>query len=156
MIELINSNILTAQLLAIPKNIRVAVETKAMKEIGKIAVDALRANNTANETGALKYSFKSDVVKNKDADVIIGRTGVDSKLVWNVSRNKQGKKTIKQSKDKTGPKNTRRRPAKYWHFLELGTKNKIQPANLIEKVQQIIATRAQEIIANAVTEALNK
>lgn len=153
MIELINSDMLAAQLLAIPQNIRSAIETKAMREAEKLLVGELRAA-TPEETGALKKSYTGVTRKYQGGNVIVGLAGADYDYVGTVSRNKTGKKTFKR--DKNAAAGNRRRPAKYLHFIERGTKRGVNATNFLKKTAERLAGQFQQILENAVQEALNK
>ena len=121
-IELIGAEILTAKMLTLPQDIRVAVEKTALKEANEILVDALKQGAAGHyDTGALKSSFTHDIRKCKGDNVVMGRVGVDYNVVGTVVRNKQGNKQFKKTKNATGNK---RRPAKYFHIVNLGTKDR--------------------------------
>jgi hypothetical protein len=97
-IDLINADMLSAQLLSIPQKIRDTVERKALTEINKLVVRTL-ASNVPSETGALKRSLGSQIRKFKDGNVMFGLVGPDYDYVGNVGRNESGKKTFIRFKD---------------------------------------------------------
>jgi hypothetical protein len=152
-IELIGSDILAAQLLGIPQKIRTAIETTAMKEAGKLVAGTLQQNIAAaglQGTGALQKSIKQDVRVGRGGSVVIGRVGADNNFV----------KT-----DKSGKK---RRPAKYYHLVNLGTKPRqvnfgkkrdrgsVTGMNFKEQTEQQTADQVQQILVKTVQEALNQ
>jgi hypothetical protein len=75
-IEVINSDMLTAQLSLIPRRIRTAIERQALTEASELAVEALRAN-TPEETGALRRSLAFDIRKWHGGTVVAGIIGAD-------------------------------------------------------------------------------
>ena len=118
--ELIGSQVLAAKMLTLPRDIRVAVEKTAMKEANELLVDALKQGAAGHyKTGALKSSFTHDIRKCKGDNVIMGRVGVDYNVVGTATRNKTGRKVFKKNK-----KATRIRPAKYFHLVNLGMKDR--------------------------------
>ena len=135
-VELINADIVMARLLGMPSKIRETVERKALVEANKLAIGRLR-ENTPTETGALKKSFKYDIRKWKGGNVLAGIVGADNDYVSTDGRNKK-----------------RRRPAKYLHLVDLGTKNKVEARKFREKTAREIAPQVQQILENAVHEAL--
>jgi hypothetical protein len=150
-IELVGSDILAAQLLAIPQRIRTAIETTAMKEAGKLVSETLQQNISSavlQGTGALQKSIKHDVRNYRGGELVIGRVGADNNFVKNT---KNGKK---------------RRPAKYFHLVNLGTQSRttkdgkdrgsVTGVNFKEKTEQQTADQVQKILENAVQEALNQ
>ncbi|MCL2710769.1 MAG: hypothetical protein FWE95_07800 [Planctomycetaceae bacterium] len=55
---------------------------------------------------------------------------------------------------RTPSKGNVRRPAKYLHLVNLGTKQGAPALHFIEKTQEQLADQVRQIIANAVQEAL--
>ncbi|MCL2710768.1 MAG: HK97 gp10 family phage protein [Planctomycetaceae bacterium] len=96
-IELINADFLRAQLLQIPQKIRVAVETKAVREASQLIVGRFR-ENAPSETGALRRSLKFDVRKYRGGNIVVGIVGADYDYVGTVSRNKQGRLRFERTK----------------------------------------------------------
>ncbi|MDR0328195.1 MAG: hypothetical protein LBI05_07875 [Planctomycetaceae bacterium] len=125
-VELINADLVTARLLAIPQKIREAVERTALSEANKLAVGRLRAN-APSESGALKKSFVYDIRKYKGGNVLAGIVGADYDFVGAVIRepSKNGSKLKFTHKKKWTMRHEffgrMRRPAKYLHLVELGT-----------------------------------
>ena len=149
-IELINADIVTAHLLAIPQKIRTAVETKAIQEANKLVLGKYRENAPA-ATGALRQSLKFDTRKYRSGNIVVGFVGADNKFVGTVERNKKGKKVFKRNQNATS---NRRRPAKYLHLANLGTKQGAKALRFKEKTEEQVASQVQQILANAVQEAL--
>ena len=157
-IELIGGQVLTAKMLTLPRDIRVAVEKTAMKEANEMLAGALKQASLKHvDTGALKSSFKHDIRKCKGDNVIIGRVGVDYNVVGTVTRTKNGKKRFKKDKNATGKK---RRPAKYYHLVNNGftTKNgkTIAGSGFREEVFSRYAPVIERLFERAVEEAFNK
>jgi len=90
-IELINTDIVTAQLLGIPAKIRETIERQAIHRANVSAVGTLR-QNTPVETGALRKSFKYDIRKYKGGDVIVGLSGADYDYVGTVQRTRAARR----------------------------------------------------------------
>ena len=149
-IELINADIVAAHLLAIPQKIRVAVETKAVREASKVIVGQFRQNAPV-ETGALQKSLKFDVRKYRGGNIVVGLIGADNDFVGTVERNKKGKKVFKRNQNATA---NRRRPSKYLHLVNLGTKRGVPALHFKEKTEEQVAGQVQQILTNAVQEAL--
>ena len=162
MIELVNSAVLTAQLLAIPEKIRVAVERKAVDDATKLIVGTLRQNAPA-ETGALAKSFNRLIRGYQSGRVLVGLAGADYGYVGSVVRNKKGKKVFKRNNDAAA--GNRRRPAKYLHLVTLGTQMRQTQAgqnrgsvigqDFVKQTQEQLTGQIQQIFTDAVQEALN-
>jgi len=164
-IELINADIVAAHLLAIPEKVRGAVEKKAVREASQLIVGKFRENSPV-DSGALRRSLKSDVRQYRGGKIIVGLIGADDDYVGSVIRNKSGKRVFKKSKTVTG--SSVRRPAKYLHLVNLGTQDRNTKAGenrayvgkhfdgmkFKEKTQEQIAGQVQQILADAVQEAL--
>ena len=161
-IELINTDIVTAQLLGIPAKIRETIERQAIHRANVSAVGTLR-QNTPVETGALRKSFKYDIRKYKGGDVIVGLSGADYDYVGTVQRNKSGKKVFKRNKD--APDNNRRRPAKYLHLMELGTQQRttrsgknrgsVTGTHFVKDTAEQLTPQFQQMLIDAVDNALS-
>ena len=161
MIDLVNSEILAAQLLAIPQKMRIAIEKKAVYEANKLIVGTLRQNAPA-ETGALAKSFRSEIRPYQNGRVIVGLSGADYDYVGSVVRNKKGKKVFKRNKDAV---NNVRRPAKYLHLVTLGTQQRKTQAgqnrgsvtghDFVKQTQEQLTGQIEQIFTNAVQEAFN-
>jgi len=149
-IELINVDVVAASLLAIPAKIREAVERKALNEANKLAIGRLRTNAPA-ETGALKNSFVYDIRKYKGGAVFAGIVGADNHYVGTVQRNKKGQKTFQRNRNATSHV---RRPARYIHLVELGTRRGVPATHFREKTAAEIAPQVQKIFEDAIQEAL--
>jgi hypothetical protein len=115
-----------------------------------LVVGKFRENAPA-ETGALRRSLKFDVRKYRGGNIVVGLIGADNEYVGTVERNKKGKKTFKRTQTATGKK---RRPSKYLHLVELGTKHGVRAQRFKERTQEQVAGQVQQILANAVQEAL--
>ena len=147
-IELVGADILTAKLLSLPNKIRQKIEKEAIREANQLLAGTLRQNiaATAVETGALEKSIKHDVRTHKGGNEIVGRVGADRDYV-------------KVHKGK------RRRPAKYIHLVNLGTKQrktkaghnrgKTQGMFFREKTAEQHKATIQKLFEKAVNEALN-
>jgi len=149
-IELINADIVAAHLLQIPQKLRVAVETKAVREASQLVVGKFRENAPA-ETGALRRSLKFDVRKYRGGNIVVGLIGADKDYVGTVERNKKGKRTFKRTKTATGKV---RRPSKYLHLVNLGTNHGVRAQHFKERTEKQVAEQVRQILANAVQEAL--
>jgi hypothetical protein len=154
-LEIIGADSLVAQLLAIPRNLRTAIEKTAMQEAGKHVADTLR-QNAPKETGALQKSFKHIVRNYRGNNIVVGLAGVDKKFVGTVERNKKGKKVFKKSKNAEGK---RRFPAKYLHLVDLGWQPKgdgkrVDGLRFREQTTQQVAGDVERILTYAVQEAL--
>jgi len=150
-IELINSDLVTAQLLGIPQRVRTAIEKEAVKHANTIAVSMLRQSAPV-ETGALRKSFKYDIRTYKGGSVVVGLAGVDKNYVGTVERNKKGKKVFKRNPNAAGKK---RRPAKYLHLVELGTKKGVTGTHFVQKTAEQLTPQFQQILTEAVEKALS-
>lgn len=158
-IELVNSATVQAYLLAIPREIRRKVEREALTEAGKFAVGQLK-ENAPSETGALKKSLAYDIRQYKGGNVLATLVGAKNDYVGTVQQNKKGKKVFKRNADAS---QQNRRPAKYYHLVNLGTKERttkdgknrgsVPATNFREKTMQEIAARVQQILENAVYKA---
>ena len=148
-IDLINADTVSARLLAIPEKLRQAVEREALGEANKLAVGRLR-ENAPSETGALKKSLVYDIRKYKGGNVLAGIIGANNDYVGTVSRNKSGKKVFNRG---DSPR-MNRRPAKYFHLVELGTKNNVPATHFRKKTAEEIAPQVQQILEKAIEQAL--
>ncbi|MCL2710279.1 MAG: hypothetical protein FWE95_05310 [Planctomycetaceae bacterium] len=163
-LEVIGAQVLTAKMLELPRDIRLAVEKTAMKEASEILVDSLRQASLRHvDTGALKSSFKHDIRKTKDGNAVIGKVGVDYNVVGTVERSKKGKRVFKKNKAASGKI---RRPAKYYHLLLKGTQDRTTKAghnrgimpecNFRDEVFARHAVFIQRLFEKAAEEALKK
>jgi hypothetical protein len=73
-IELQGSDVLAAQLLALPEKVRNAVEKKAVIQVNQAAAEILRKNVPA-DTGTLRQSVGSVVRSYKNGRIVVGITG---------------------------------------------------------------------------------
>jgi len=155
-IELINSNRVIAELLAIPKQARRVIEQTAMKEANKLVAGTLK-ENVPVETGALKKAITHDIRKYRGGNVLVGLVGADYDYVGSVVRNKKGKKTFKKNKNATG---NVRRPAKYLHLVNLGTQQRqtqagqnrgsVTGTHFREKTTEQLAPQIEQILSDAI------
>jgi hypothetical protein len=116
--------------------------------------------NAPSETGALKKSFVYDIRKYKGGNVLAGIVGANYDYVGTVQRNKSGNKVFKRNKNATA----NRRPAKYFHLVELGTQQRqtkdgknrgsVTATHFREKTAEEIAPQVQQILENAIERAL--
>jgi hypothetical protein len=158
-IEIIGSSGVIAGLLAIPQQARRALERTVLKDANELVVDALRARIAAEstETGALKKSITSDIRKYKGGNVLVGLVGAKYDYVGTVQRNKSGKKVFK--KNKNAAENVRR-PANYFHFVELGTQTRqtkdgknrgsVTGTHVRDKVMAQLASQIETMLSDAV------
>ena len=165
-IELIGAHVLAAKMLSLPDAIREAVERSAIKEANELVADQLKATirQEASETGALEKSIRHDIRKTKDGNALIGRIGADSNYVGTVEQNKKGKKVFKKNKNAAG-KNVRR-PAKYYHLMNLGTQDrqtqaghkrgKVNALNFREKTLERLAPIIERLFEKAANDALKQ
>ena len=165
-LELIGAEVLTAKMLSLPHDIRTAVEKSALKEANELVVDALRGRIATefHDTGALSQAVKHDIRKTKDGNALIGRVGIDYNQVGTVTRNSKNKRVFKKNKNATG--NNVRRPARYWHLMNLGTQGyttetrkkpgAIKGKNIREEVITQLAPLIEKLFENAANEALRK
>jgi len=143
--EIIGTEALVGQLLAIPRNLRTVIEKTVMQEAGKLVAGALQ-QNVPVETGALRKSITNVVRNYRGGNVVVGLAGVDNKFVGTVERNKKGKKVFKKNKNAEG---NRRRPSKYLHLVDLGTK-RMDGFHFREKTIQQTAGDVERILTYAV------
>ena len=165
-IKLIGVQVLTAQMLSLPRDILESVEKSAIKEANELVADQLKASirQQASETGALEKSIRHDVRKAKGGNVLIGRIGADYNHVGTVERNKKGRKVFKKNKNAAG--NNVRRPAKYYHLMNLGTqprktkaglnRGSVEALNFREKTIERLAPIIERLFEKAANDALKK
>ena len=143
-VELVGSDMLTAMLLRIPRDIRQKVETEAIREGNKLVAATLRQNIQSSSfkesTGALQQSIKHDIRKHKGGNLLTGRVGADYDFV----KIHKGKK---------------RRPAKYIHLANLGFKHwrsekQVEGHNFREKTMEQLKSQLERLFEKAVQEAL--
>ena len=160
-IELIGAHVLTAKMLSLPRDIREAVEKSAINEANELVADQLKASirQEASETGALEKSIRHDVRKTKCGNAIIGRIGADYNYVGTVERNKKGKKIFKKNKNAAVKK---RRPAKYYHLIDLGFKKvgkkggEVEGKKFREATIERLAPIIERLFEKAANDALKK
>ena len=160
-IELIGSDTVIANLLSIPQKARRVLERTILKDANDLVVDALRARigDEATDTGGLKKSITSDIRKYKGGDVLVGRVGSNYDYVGTVHQYKSGKKAFKYKKNKDAAGNIRR-PAKYFHLINLGTQERktkddkrrgsVDGTHVREKTMEQMAPLIEKMLSDAV------
>ncbi|MDR3233760.1 MAG: HK97 gp10 family phage protein [Planctomycetaceae bacterium] len=158
------SDILAAQLLALPDKVRKAVEKASVKASKEVIAGQMKSNAPV-DSGALQQSITSVVRSYKGGRIVLGFIGPEYSYTGVVTKNKQGQKVLKKVKKNKGEAGIRR-PANYAHLVELGTvqrttqsganRGSVAPNNFTQKTAEEVTPQVQTILENAVSEALNQ
>jgi hypothetical protein len=122
--EIKESEILILRLSALPDKVRIKLEKQATAAVNRMLVSAIKSN-AAIASGALQKSITSKVRVYKGGKIIVGITGPDKDFQGNIVEKKNGSKGFqKTKKGAQGGGTNYRRPAKYAHLVDGGTKNR--------------------------------
>jgi HK97 gp10 family phage protein len=122
LIQLTGSEIVIAQLLALPEELRKKVERDVVGEANKLLAGAIAAN-VPQDSGALKKSIGSVIRRYKSGKIIVGVVGPKSDYAGYVIQKRNSKKIFRKAKKGENHKGLRR-PSKYAHLVNAGTANR--------------------------------
>ncbi len=118
-VSLDGSEVIVAQLRALPDTLRTKIEKDAIVEANKILVSAIKSNVPV-DSGTLQKSVGAVIRKYDGGKVVVGVVGPRSDFSAHIVQNsKTKKKSFKKAK--FSPKAALRRPSKYAHLVEGGT-----------------------------------
>lgn len=120
-IEVQNTDIVIAQLLALPEKVRKAVGRDAAAEANKLLAGVIR-QNAPKDSGALQKSIGSVIRKYKSGKIVVGVVGPQSDYAGYTIK-KGNKKTFKKAKKGENNKGIRK-PSNYAHLVNGGTVNR--------------------------------
>lgn len=154
-ISLAGSEAVVAMLKALPDKIRTKVEREAIVKANKLLSGKIRSE-APRDSGALKRSVGAVVRKYDNGKIIVGVIGPRSDFAGNVVVKGKRKKRKTFKKGGFGSKKTFRRPAKYAHMVEGGTKRGAKPNPFMQRSIEAVRGQIIRIFEDTVREAVEQ
>jgi HK97 gp10 family phage protein len=162
-IELQGSEILVAQLLALPDKVRTTVEREAVFEANKLLIGTIRSE-APKDSGALQKSVSGVVRQYQNGRIVLGVVGPEYNYTGAVISKGRGKKKSFKKLKKGEKAENMRRPAKYAHLVEGGTaqrktesganRGSVSPNPFMAPSLEKVKAQIQKIFENAINKAV--
>jgi HK97 gp10 family phage protein len=161
-LSLIGTEMVRAQLLALPDTVRKRLEREAVGAANKLLAAVITAN-APQDSGALKKSIGTVIRSYRSGQVVVGVIGPKSDYAGYVIR-KGKRKTFKKAKK--GENKGIRKPSKYAHLVNGGTTNRVTqnganrgsvtPKWFMEDSFDAVKDQIQQIFETTINKTINQ